>query len=198
MSDAIQKQLLFEARFTGTAALCLQIKIGENDPKPSEPLIKNLSHMIEGFLNSRGAETGPPIWRSNGRTVEISLCAPAHVIAERVDLFCALESMGVSFRAGQLHADATWETIYPVECTGPFALLADPPDVDEQLAVLDREINALEARLSAVNDRLKRGAISQRDARAQADHVSERVEMLELEQASVRAQSRAELCGGQS
>jgi hypothetical protein len=198
MSLAIQKQLLLESQFTGSLVFCVQAEAGENEPRPSDASVKNLRRMIEGLLASRGAEIGPPIVRTSGRTAEISVSVPAWCIGECFDLFSAFERMGIPFRAGRLHADSTWETIYPGEGTEPFALLPEPPSVEDQLAVPDRELAYLQARTAALNERVRLALISDRDAEAQIEHIAERQEAVREDVIRLRTQQRVELCGQQS
>ncbi len=193
MIVAIQ-QLLLEASFTDSVVLCLQLQAGENEPRPSDASVNNFRVMIEGWLSSRGPNAGPPIVRTSGRTVEISLCVAAWCINEKSDLFSSLERSGIPFRAGRLHSDATWETIYPIECTEPFALLPEPPSVEQRLVVLDREVDYLQSRQAAVDERMRLALISDRDAEAQREHIAERREALEESLARLRGQ----MCGEES
>ena len=187
MNTAIKKQLLFESKFTGWPVLVVQIELPENDPIPSEVVVKNTWQFVAGWLDARGGETGAPILRTSGRTVEIALCVPAGILSDFHDLFSALERTGASFRAGKSCTDGSFETIYPIECTETFSLLPDPLSVQETCALLEREFNALKARSARLSELVDAGRISESTAAAQLAHIEERREALEESVARLRA-----------
>lgn len=188
MSEHLQNQLAAEARFMGGMAFAIQFEAGKDEPRPTDPGVRNLLHFVEGWLASRGAQVGPPFWRIAGRTIEIAVVIPHAMIDEMTDLFSSIERMGMKYRAGRMHGDGSWETLIPLPAhrTESFALLPDAAAGHVLLAGrVEREVQRLTLREAEL--RRAGGRLSEADARAQIDSLHERVEAVQADQERLRA-----------